>query len=415
MKYSFLIPSRNRLELLKHAVESIRRQGIQGCEIVIADNASEQDYGAYVKSLADSRIVYSRSAEPLPVTDNWSRALALASGDYVLMLGDDDALTPWFYRQVRGLVEQSADKPDIVYLAGFHYCYPQVMPGLPKGYLADVRNSRFLAGRSAPFRLPREEAVAVANAAFGFRYLFGFNSQHFLFNAEFLRQINSLGGIFQSPYPDTFAAVVSFLRAGSIMVLPEPAVIIGISPKSFGYFYFNDRTAEGYQFLANENVSPDVRAALEGVILPGDRNNTNWLVAVEVARRALGPTNTPEIDVARYRILQSVAFLRDIYLKGARRPQEADEFAQQLDPRERAMFAGLRAAVGAAAADGRKNVNRAFQAIDRELGQFWPAQVRMMGIRRHSNIADAYDWLEAKKAYANLPTASHGLRRVLGL
>jgi len=415
MKYSFLIPSRNRLELLKHAVDSIRRQGIQNCEIVIADNASEQDYGAYAKSLADSRIVYSRSAQALSVTDNWSRALALASGDYVMMLGDDDALAPWFHRQVRELVEEPADKPDIVYLAGFHYCYPQVMPGLPRGYLADVRNSRFLADRSAPFRLPREEAVAVANAAFGFRYWFGFNSQHFLFNAEFLRRISSLGGIFQSPYPDTFAAVVSLLRARSITVLPEPAVIIGISRESFGYFYFNDRPAEGYQFLANENVSPEVRAALEAVILPGDRNNTNWLVAVEVARRALGPANTPEVDIARYRILQSVAFLRDIYLKGTRRPQDADDLTQLLDPRERAVFAGLRAAVGAAAAAGRENVNRAFQAIDRELGQFWPAQVRMLGIRRHSSISDAYNWLEAKKAYANLPLASRGLRRILGL
>ena len=415
MKYSFLIPSRNRLELLRHAVDSIQRQGIQNYEIVIADNASKQNYGAYVTSLADSRIVYSRAAEALPVTDNWSRALALASGDYVLMLGDDDALTPWFHRQVRMLVEKPADGPDIVYLAAFHYCYPQVMPGSPKGYLADVRNSRFLDGPSTPFQLPHDEAVAVANAAFGFRYLFGFNSQHFLFSAAFLRQIDNLGGIFQSPYPDTFAAVVSFLRARSIMVLPEPAVIIGISPKSFGYYYFNDRPAEGYQFLANENVSPEVRAALQGVILPGDRNNTNWLVAVELARRALGPANTPEVDMGRYRILQAVAFLRDIHLKGARRPQEADEFAQQLDSRERAVFSGLRAVVGAAAAGGRKHLNRAFESIDRELGQFWPAQVRMMGIKGHSSIADAYNWLEAKRAYANLPTASRGLKRVLGL
>jgi glycosyltransferase involved in cell wall biosynthesis len=415
MKFSFLIPSRNRLELLSHAVDSIRRQGIQDYEIVIADNASEQDYGAYVKSLADSRIIYSRAAQALPVTENWSRALALAGGDYVLMLGDDDALAPWFHRNVRELTEKSADGPDILYLAGFHYCYPHVMPGSPQGYLADVRNSRFLEGRSAPFQLARDEAIAVANAAFGFRYLFGFNSQHFLFNAEFLRRINGLGGIFQSPYPDTFAAVVSFLRARSITVLPEPAVIIGISPKSFGYYYFNDRPAEGYQFLANEDVSPEVFAALQGVILPGDRNNTNWLVAVEVARRALGSADAPEVDVGRYRILQAVAFLRDIFVKGARRPQEADEFAQQLDAQERAVFAGLRSALGAAAAGGRKSVNLAFAAIDRELGQFWPAQVRMMGIKRHSSIADAYDWLDEKGAYANLPTASRGLKRALGL
>ena len=256
MKLSFLIPSKNRLELVRHAVDSVRRQEFPHYEIVIADNASKQDYAGYVASLGDARVVYRRSDAPLPVTDNWNRALELATGDYVLMLGDDDALAPAF----RARVEPVLQGQDVVYLAGYHYCYPGVMPGSPKGYLAEVRNSRFLAGKSAPFPLPREEAVAVAEAAFGFRHLFGFNSQHFLFRAGFLRELAVLGGVFQSPYPDTFAAAVSFLKARAVTVVPEPVVIVGISPKSFGYYYFNDRASEGYAFLDTAAVSPEVRA-----------------------------------------------------------------------------------------------------------------------------------------------------------
>jgi glycosyltransferase involved in cell wall biosynthesis len=409
MKLSFLLPSRNRLQLLKHAIDSIQRQRIDDYEILVADNASEEDYAGYVKSLGDPRIQYSRSAESLPVTENWRRSLSMASGDYVLMLGDDDALVPWFHRSVRPLIER-AEAPDVVYLAAFHYCYPGVMPGSPRGYLADVKNSRFLDGRTTPFELPREEAHAVANAAFEFRYLFGFNSQHFLFSAKFLRELDSLGGVFQSPYPDTFAAVASFLLARRIVVLPEPVIMIGISPKSFGYYYFNNRQAEGSEFLANERVSPEVRSSLANVVLPGDNNNTNWLVAVEVARRALGAAVKSEVDIGRYRMLQAVAFLRSHPPAG-----DVDAFVAKLDSRERAVFAALQALAAAAERQGPKSLLAFYRTLDSQLAQFWPARVRWLKIGPHASIRDAYDWLEREGSYAKLPEASRGLRRILGL
>lgn len=397
MKYSFLLPSKNRLDLLRHAVDSIRRQGIPDYEIVIADNASGEDYAAYVKSLGDPRVVYTRAAHPVPVTDNWNRALELARGDYVLMLGDDDALAPAFLDSVTAALRQHP-APDVVYLAAYHYCYPHVLPGHDAGYLADVRNSRFLADRSAPFELPREEARAVAQAAFGFRYLFAFNSQHFLFRAGFLRELAALGGVFQSPYPDTFAATVSFLKARSVVVLPQPVVLIGISPKSFGYYYFNDRPAQGYEFLDNAALSAQARAALEGALLPGDPNNTNWLIAVEAARRALAPEFPLAVDIARYRQLQCAAFLRAVFAKGTRSAAEIPAFTARLDPVERGAFDTLRARIEAATARGTAEQARAFAAIDRELGQFWPAQVRMIDIGRHASIRDAVDWLAAHPA-----------------
>jgi glycosyltransferase involved in cell wall biosynthesis len=412
MKFSFLIPSKNRLELLRHAIASVRREELPDYEIVVADNASEQDYGAYVRSLGEPRIVYQRSDRPLPVTENWNRALALATGDYVLMLGDDDALAPGFGARVAPALA-AKDPPDVVYLAGYHYCYPQVLPGNPKGYLADVREARFLDERREPFRLPREEAVAVAEAVFGFRYLFGFNSQHFLFRSGFLRNIEALGGIFQSPYPDTFAAAVSFLKARSVMVVPEPSVLLGISPKSFGYYYFNDRAKEGYDFLANESVSTEIRSALAEVVLPGDANNTNWLVAAEVARRALAPEFPLRLDVGRYRLLQSVAFLRDVLVKRIRSADEIAGFVARLDGAERAVFAGLRAAAEGAAAS-RGGVAGVFAAIDRELGQFWPAQVRMIDIDRHSSIADAIEWLARNPDAGRAVAPRRSLRQLLG-
>src|SRR3954451_2358790 len=136
IKISFLIPSKNRLDLLKHAVSSALAQPHREIEIIISDNASDENYKQYVASVGDPRIVYYRQPAPVPVTQNWRTALSLATGDYVLMLGDDDALTPQFSEIV--LPHLSPEGPELAYLAAYHYCYPGVMPGVPAGYLAGV-------------------------------------------------------------------------------------------------------------------------------------------------------------------------------------------------------------------------------------------------------------------------------------
>lgn len=391
MKFSFLIPSKNRLELLAHAVESILRQDYKNFEIIISDNASEQDYAGFIKKIGDDRIIYSRSSMPVSVTQNWNNALKLASGDYILMLGDDDALTPNFLPRVFDLLSEMG-QPDILYFASYHYCYPDVIPSAPKGYLANVRNSEFFKGKDTPFRLSHDQAQRAAKAIFDIRYLFGFNSQHFLFRAGFLDEISasSIGSIFQSPYPDTFASAVSFLKAKSIVVIPYPMVIIGISPKSFGYYYFNNLSAEGSEFLDNELVSPEVRDTLNAFVLPGSSNNTNWLVAAEVARQALSPEFDLTVNIDRYRTLQIVAFLRDIYINKVRKLDQIEQFSQKLSQSENLSLNIILIAIDIV---GESQVKEIFDDLDKRLGQFCPSEINMVEIGQHSSVVDAFNWL----------------------
>ena len=48
MKISFLIPTKDRLSLLRNTIASILDQGEADIEIIIADNASTEDYRSYV-------------------------------------------------------------------------------------------------------------------------------------------------------------------------------------------------------------------------------------------------------------------------------------------------------------------------------------------------------------------------------
>lgn len=387
-KISFLIPSKNRLELLKQAVASIADQGGMDYEIIISDNELAEDYRAYVESLGDKRIVYCRQEQPVSVTENWQRAALLATGNYLLMLGDDDALAPHFYATVRPYLQ--ADGLDIVYLAAYHYCYPNVISDEPAGYLASVLNSEFFTGKQEPFALDLAYAHELAASVLGFHLRFGMNAQHFLLKTSFVRKFDATGGIYQSPYPDTFSAVAALIHAELILVLPTETVIIGISPKSFGAYYFSGRHDEGYRLLANEQVENEIRESLKTVILPGDKNNTDWLIAVECVRRAFPAKLTAPVNFARYRTLQMVGVLRDRLLDGRR--DHLDELKTDLSPSEHLLFGLIEAALELAGS--RKMVRQILDALSANLRQYEPARVTGCHIGEHSSIWDAYTALK---------------------
>lgn len=139
MKYSVLIPTRNRLEYLKYAIASVLEQKYDNFELVISDNASIDDIEGYVRSLNEPRIKYSRSEKFLTVTESWNRSVDLSSGDYVIMLGDDDILLKGYFEIVDYLLENH-QHPDLIYTNSYLFTYPGVLSHLPKGAFHCIRN-----------------------------------------------------------------------------------------------------------------------------------------------------------------------------------------------------------------------------------------------------------------------------------
>src|SRR4030095_8887901 len=157
MKFSVLLPTRERLDLLRLAVQSVLEQDYGEWEIIIADNASAAAVGRYVASLRDSRVRYVRSDAVLPVTENWNSSLEHSVGEYVIMLGDDDCLMRGCLRTARALLDDFG-RPAVLYTEAVQYAYPVVMPGTQSpfiqfGYCEFMRNAK------QPFLLDRSEAL----------------------------------------------------------------------------------------------------------------------------------------------------------------------------------------------------------------------------------------------------------------
>jgi glycosyltransferase involved in cell wall biosynthesis len=309
VKFSVLLPTRNRLDLLRYAVESVRKQDYQDWEIVVSDNDSEEGIEGYVRELADPRIIYVRTEKFVPVTDNWNNALRYSTGEYVVMLGDDDCLLPGYFSALVRSIEVYG-QPDAIYVEAVQYAYPGVISGHEAGFVQQGY-CEFMLGRTQPFVLDPAEARRAVEKSMALKLSFSFNMQHVLVSRRTIDALASHGPFYQSPYPDYYASNVVLLTAPKVVAMPEPLVAIGISPHSFGYFYFNERESEGVAFLNNLGPS-SIPESVRDKLLPGSTLLTSWYLAMACIEQNFGREYGVHADSERYRYLQVLPLNRPI-------------------------------------------------------------------------------------------------------
>lgn len=335
-RFSILLPTRNRLEYLRQAVQTVLGQQSNDWELVISDNCSDEDVGGYARSLGDRRVRYLRTSRFIPVTDNWNNALANSSGDYVLMLGDDDGLLPGYFTTMDGLI-RNFGPPDCVYTSAYLLTYPGATSEHPDGRLLPYGYATFLRGADSPFWLNRGRARELVRKTLNFQVRLGYNMQFALVSRRFIDSLAVKGPFFQSPFPDYYAMNAMLLTAERFLVCPQPLVTIGISPKSYGFYLLSDQEAEGVRFLSSQHRPLDTHRAA-GPLLPGTNINTSWLLAMDVLT-ANYPSDVPvRVNYRRYRTLQIAYMWRKQCVEGLLAKGELQDFKARLYWWERLLF-----------------------------------------------------------------------------
>jgi len=306
LKFSVLIPTRNRLEFLKYAISSVLQQDESDFEIIVSDNFSEEDIKSFVESLHDPRIKYYRTDSFVSVTENWNNALEKSSGDWVVMLGDDDCLMNGYFSTVNTLLTQFPD-PDFIYMNGFLFAYPNVLPQHPHGLAQTFGNAGFV-DQEKPYWLTKKQSLKLVKDTFNFKCVFAFNMQFALIQRSFIEKLKKTNNFFHSPYPDYYAMTMLMLFGDRILSCPYPLVGVGISPKSFGFYYFNNNESKGLEFLNNDNIIT-MSPKLKDIIFPGTNMNTSWLLSLETIKSNFSECSLP-INYKRYRVIQIIACLK---------------------------------------------------------------------------------------------------------
>jgi glycosyltransferase involved in cell wall biosynthesis len=309
-KISVVIPTRNRLSLLKDAIFTVLKQKYQSWELVVFDNASTDPIKGHVDTLGQSRIRYERSDAFLSVTDSWNRAIDYATGDYVILLGDDDGLVPDFFDKVASLVK-SFGEPDFVLSATYQFMHPGVSPSEREGYLASLTNGFFFAGHTWPFLLKASDARAAWIGSVDFRRNFTSNMEAFTFKRSFLDKIRVDGQVFHAPFPDSYLANIAMANGTNILVYPEPLTIAGISTEPFPSALSNNLEKRGTDLLTEEFVRDSLFSEYERHLLPGQASQANYIVTMGHVAKNLPESVDPNPGIARYRRHQIFAHLQN--------------------------------------------------------------------------------------------------------
>lgn len=92
LRFSIVIPTRERADTLRYTLRTCLAQEFDSYEIVVCDNCGSTATKETVESFESRKIKYIRSDRPLSMSENWELAVSHASGEYVIVIGDDDGL-----------------------------------------------------------------------------------------------------------------------------------------------------------------------------------------------------------------------------------------------------------------------------------------------------------------------------------
>jgi glycosyltransferase involved in cell wall biosynthesis len=101
-KLSICVPSRNRQDCFRQTILDLVANPRTDIEFVVTDNSDDPSImDGFMAGLRDIRIRYLPSAvRPLSMADNWERTIAATSGEWVIVIGDDDYVDPDIVDQI---------------------------------------------------------------------------------------------------------------------------------------------------------------------------------------------------------------------------------------------------------------------------------------------------------------------------
>ncbi|MBK9983467.1 MAG: glycosyltransferase family 2 protein [Saprospiraceae bacterium] len=116
MLISICIPQYNRIKFLLESLRIIEQQEYPHIEIIISDDCSTDETESKILGLSGDykyRIRYSKNRTNLGYDRNLRKAISLASGEYVIIIGNDDTINPAYNLEELVQFIQMNNYPDI--------------------------------------------------------------------------------------------------------------------------------------------------------------------------------------------------------------------------------------------------------------------------------------------------------------
>jgi glycosyltransferase involved in cell wall biosynthesis len=89
---SICIPAYKRPENIRRLLRSVAQQSFKDVEIIVSDDSPDGSVESVLPEFNELPIRYSRNIPPLGTPANWNHAIAMANGEWIKLMHDDD----WF-------------------------------------------------------------------------------------------------------------------------------------------------------------------------------------------------------------------------------------------------------------------------------------------------------------------------------
>jgi hypothetical protein len=221
--FSIVIPTYNRAELVRPAIQSVLDQTFTDYEIVVSDNHSVDDTAQVVKSFKDARIRYVKPPQHMKPADHFEFVRLEAKGELVLLLGDDDALVGTMLEQFA----HAARRFD----ADFLFCkVAEYRTGSFPGPFPNTMDCPSFSGGARI--VERDEYL---RSVFSFELKFTFHPTAYVFGRELADRVAARGGkFFRTNGIEAYAWPMSAAFAKRLVYIDAPLAIMGRTHKSFG-------------------------------------------------------------------------------------------------------------------------------------------------------------------------------------
>jgi glycosyltransferase involved in cell wall biosynthesis len=267
-KYTIIIPTKNSVEYLKDSISSVISQDFIDYELLVSDNCSEDDTYKYVQSIENPNIRLLKTPEPLEMSDHYEWALNHARGEWIVILGTDDGVMPYFFTLLEHLTKIAKSKGINVINSVRAYFFwkgcQDIYGDCAVNYLARARYwirpakwaiLQATIGNKSYIDLPQMYTTSVVNKTV----------------IEKVKEKN--GGLFYSINPpDANGAANICLIEDSYLESLTPISWVGSSPKSVGMIYRQNRE----QFIKEEKIYQinDKWPSMAGKFFDKDGNRT---------------------------------------------------------------------------------------------------------------------------------------------
>lgn len=227
-RFSILVPTRRRPDTLRYTLETAVTQRFQDYELVVANNTGDKATSEVVDHFRSQNYPIREvcSDQLLSMSNNWEMGINACTGEYVTVLGDDDALLPETLSYANYVIQETGVR--LLNWPTHEYFWPGAATARSQNHLMLLLGEENIVTHNSYAKL-----VSMYN------YSTPFNTYPMIYNGVVHRDVitatqRHCGAYFASDNPDVFSAIANLHFTKEFIRIGRPLGVRGTSRYSNG-------------------------------------------------------------------------------------------------------------------------------------------------------------------------------------